>query len=405
DEGSASKAAFKDSSAYLWLRHTIDSLTIGDVGEEFLENTKLELFQDQVFCFTPKGRLIALPRGAIPVDFAYAVHTDVGNSCMGAKINGRVMPLVTKLENGDEVEILTSETASPPAAWEALVATGKARAAIRRATRAAVRRQYAGLGHRILERAFERAGKPFSRELLAQGVKRLAMQEVDDALAAVGRGEVPPINVIKAVHPDIEAEQKLAESQTQWLDHGWFNVSTTHGLVFRFPEDAMVNGSSIRGDMDSDHTPDRTESMRGTGGEIAVRFTSSGAVPGDRIVGIAAPGRGITIYPIHSDALSQFDNEPDRWIDVRWDIDQQNRLRFPAQIIVTALNEPGSLATIATIIADHDANIHTLAMVQTAPDFTEMIFDLEVWDLKHLSRLLQVLQSSDAVSSATRVNN
>ncbi|MEO1746850.1 MAG: RelA/SpoT family protein, partial [Pseudomonadota bacterium] len=148
DEGSASKAAFKDSSAYLWLRHTIDSLTIGDVGEEFLENTKLELFQDQVFCFTPKGRLIALPRGAIPVDFAYAVHTDVGNSCMGAKINGRVMPLVTKLENGDEVEILTSETASPPAAWEALVATGKARAAIRRATRAAVRRQYAGLGHR-----------------------------------------------------------------------------------------------------------------------------------------------------------------------------------------------------------------------------------------------------------------
>ncbi|MEM1378158.1 MAG: bifunctional (p)ppGpp synthetase/guanosine-3',5'-bis(diphosphate) 3'-pyrophosphohydrolase [Pseudomonadota bacterium] len=405
DNGSSSKAAFKETSAYAWLRHTIESLTEGDVGEEFLEHTKLELFQDQVFCFTPKGRLIALPSGSIPVDFAYAVHTDIGDSCIGAKINGRTVPLVTRLENGDEVEIITDVNAEPPAAWETLVATGKARAAIRRATRTAVRRQYAGLGHRILERAFERAGKPFSRDLLAKAVQRLAMTEVDDALAAVGRGEVPPINVIKAVHPDLDAEQKLAESQLQSLDEGWFNVSSGRGLMFRFPEDAMAHAAEQDPDKAAMLAQERTAPMLSNAGELQVKFATSGAIPGDRIVGISTPGAGITIYPIHSEKLAGFDHEPERWIDVRWDINEQNRTRFPAQLVITALNEPGSLAVIAQIVANHDANIHTLAMVRTAPDFTEMIFELEVWDLKHLSRLMQELRESDAVSSVERVTD
>src|SRR5690606_2835104 len=132
----------EESRAYEWLRRTIDLLNEGGTPEEFLENTKLELFHDQVFCFTPKGRLIALPRGATPIDFAYAVHTDIGNTCVGAKVNGRIMPLVTELENGDEVEIVRSKAQTPPSAWESIAVTGKARAAIRRATREGVRKQY-----------------------------------------------------------------------------------------------------------------------------------------------------------------------------------------------------------------------------------------------------------------------
>ena len=155
----ASHAISKETNAYAWLRRTIEQLAEGDNPEEFLENTKLELFQDQVFCFTPKGMLIALPRGATPIDFAYAVHTDVGDTCVGAKVNGRIMPLMTELKNGDEVEIIRSKAQVPPAAWELIVVTGKARAAIRRATKNAIRKQYSGLGMRILERAFERAGK------------------------------------------------------------------------------------------------------------------------------------------------------------------------------------------------------------------------------------------------------
>ncbi|RZK85774.1 MAG: bifunctional (p)ppGpp synthetase/guanosine-3',5'-bis(diphosphate) 3'-pyrophosphohydrolase, partial [Methylobacterium sp.] len=177
-EGSVHPKLAAESGAYQWLRRTIELLAEGDSPEEFLEHTKLELFQDQVFCFTPKGRLIALPRGATPIDFAYAVHTDVGNSAVGAKINGRMAPLLHELANGDEVEISRSDGASPPAAWESLVVTGKARAAIRRATRTAVRRQYAGLGRQILDRAFERAGKSFSDDKLRGALPRLARTSV-----------------------------------------------------------------------------------------------------------------------------------------------------------------------------------------------------------------------------------
>ncbi|TIN70782.1 MAG: bifunctional (p)ppGpp synthetase/guanosine-3',5'-bis(diphosphate) 3'-pyrophosphohydrolase, partial [Mesorhizobium sp.] len=138
----AAHAISKETNAYAWLRRTIEQLAEGDNPEDFLENTKLELFQDQVFCFTPKGMLIALPRGATPIDFAYAVHTDVGDTCVGAKVNGRIMPLMTELKNGDEVEIIRSKAQVPPAAWESVVVTGKARAAIRRATKNAIRKQY-----------------------------------------------------------------------------------------------------------------------------------------------------------------------------------------------------------------------------------------------------------------------
>ena len=154
----------QDTNAYRWLRHLVGMLLDGDNPEEFLEHTKLELFQDQVFCFTPKGRLIALPRGANPIDFAYAVHTDIGNTCVGAKINGRPMPLATELRNGDEVEIICSKAQLPPSAWQSLAVTGKARSAIRRATRDAVRAQYGKLGREILVRAFQRRGKTFSEE-------------------------------------------------------------------------------------------------------------------------------------------------------------------------------------------------------------------------------------------------
>ena len=144
--------------------------------------------------------------------------------------------------------------------------------------------------------------------------------------------------------------------------------------------------------------------IRGVGGDLPVHFAPEGAVPGDRIVGILQPGSGITIYPIQSPALTAFDDQPDRWIDVRWDIDEHMKERFPARVSVVAINEPGSLANIAQVIAQNDANIHTLSMVRAAPDFTEMNIDLEVWDLKHLNRLLSQLKENPSVSAARRVN-
>ena len=203
----AAHAISKETNAYAWLRRTIEQLAEGDNPEDFLENTKLELFQDQVFCFTPKGMLIALPRGATPIDFAYAVHTDVGDTCVGAKVNGRIMPLMTELKNGDEVEIIRSKAQVPPAAWESIVVTGKARAAIRRATKNAIRKQFSGLGVRILERAFERAGKTFTKDGLKPVLHRLARKDIEDVLAAVGRGELASSDVMRAVFPDFKDER------------------------------------------------------------------------------------------------------------------------------------------------------------------------------------------------------
>ena len=381
--------------AYEWLRRTIEMLAEGDTPEEFLEHTKLELFQDQVFCFTPKGRLIALPRGATPIDFAYAVHTEVGDTCVGCKINGRNMPLMTELANGDEVEIVRSEAQVPPPAWESMVVTGKARSAIRRATRTAVRKQYAGLGRQILERAFERAKRPYSDELAKAALPRLAQHNVEDMLSAVGRGEIPSANVLRAVYPD-HKEERQPRGKTK-SEEGWFGLKRGSGMKFRVP------GLSRRPAGERPAKAEHAIPIRGLDGEMAVRFADGGAVPGDRIVGIMNPGEGITIYPIQSSALKDFDEQPERWLDVRWDVDDEVRARFPARIEVTAINEPGTLAQVAQVIADSDGNISNLRIAKSAPDFSLMLIDVEVFDLKHLTRLIGQLRARPVVSAAARV--
>ncbi|QFU16194.1 RelA/SpoT family protein [Microvirga thermotolerans] len=371
-----------ESRAYQWLRRTIDLLAEGDTPEEFLEHTKLELFHDQVFCFTPKGRLIALPRGATPIDFAYAVHTDVGNTAVGCKINGRMAPLLTELQNGDEVEIVRAEGQTPPAAWESLVVTGKARASIRRATRAAVRQQYTGLGRQILERAFERAHRVFSDEKLKGALPRLARSSIEDVLAAVGRGEMFSGDVVRAVYPDYKEERRTAGSDA--------------AAQARKPNGA----AKALGEQGSNPIP-----IRGLNADMPVRFApEGGAVPGDRIVGILTPGEGVTIYPIQSPSLAAFDNEPDRWIDVRWDVEPDDPQRFPARIKLQSINEPGSLAQIAQVIADHDGNIDNVSMKRRTQDFTDITIDLAVWDLKHLNAIIAELRTKPVVSRVDRVN-
>ncbi|MGV1791040.1 RelA/SpoT family protein [Rhizobium lusitanum] len=382
----------RESNAYSWLRHTIEALAEGDSPEEFLEHTKLELFQDQVFCFTPKGKLIALPRGATPIDFAYAVHTNIGDTTVGAKINGRIMPLVTRLNNGDEVEIIRSGVQVPPAAWEEIVVTGKARAAIRRATRLAIRKQYAGLGHRILERTFERAGKVFSRDGLKPALHRLGQKDVEDAIAAVGRGEMSSLDVLRAVYPDHQDERVTVKPAG---DEGWFNVRSASGMIFKIPG---KNKADVSDGGDIDAPP-----IRGISSNVEVHFAPTGAVPGDRIVGIMEKGKGITIYPIQSPVLQRFDDEPERWIDVRWDLDEANKSRFAARILINALNEPGTLAKVAQSVADVDVNIRVLNTVRVAADFTEMALDVEVWDLRQLNQLLVQLKELDCIATVKRL--
>jgi GTP pyrophosphokinase len=383
-----------ESNAYQWLKRTIDLLADGDNPEEFLEHTRLELFHDQVFCFTPKGRLIALPRGATAIDFGYAVHTSVGNSAVGVKINGRLAPLLAPLANGDEVEIVRAEGQTPPAAWESIAVTGKARSAIRRASRDAVRKQYAGLGRQIVLRAFERGRRKFSEDKLKQALPRLARGSIEDVLAAVGRGEMFSGDVVKAVYPDFKEERKGAgapAAPANPSDPGWFEMQKGAGVQFKVP------GAK----------PDANDPLalpiRGLRGDLPVRFApNGGAVPGDRIVGIMTPGEGVTVYPIQSPALAAFDDQPERWLDVRWDVDEAHEL-FPAKIIVAAINEPGSLGAVASLIGEHGANIDDVKFNKKSPDFREMILEIQVFDLKHLTDIVSRLRALPIVNKVERV--
>jgi guanosine-3',5'-bis(diphosphate) 3'-pyrophosphohydrolase len=380
--GSPTELLNRESNAYAWLRHTIEVLAEGLNPEEFLEHTKLELFHDQVFCFTPKGKLIALPRKANAIDFAYAVHTDVGTSAVGCKINGKFAPLASELQNGDEVEIMTSPAQSaPPAAWEQLAVTGKAKAAIRRATRAAIRDQYAGLGRRIVERLFQRAKMEYADDKLKGALPRLARASIDDVMAAVGRGEMKAADVARAVYPDYKEERVARFGQPG-------------------AKKSKVTTAVPKGAHGASPIP-----VRGINTDLPVRFApNGGAVPGDRIVGIVTPGEGITIYPIQSPALKDFEDMPSRWLDVRWDVDESTPQRFPARLFVQQVNEPGSLAQVATVIAEHDGNIDHIHMSRRSPDFTELTIDLEVYDLKHLNGIIAQLRAKAVVARVERVN-
>ena len=365
------KAPAAESNAYRWLRHLVEMLQEGESPREFLEHTKLELFHDQVFCFTPNGKLIALPKGATPIDFAYAVHTSVGDSCVGAKVNGSHAPLVTELQNGDEVEIIRSEAQTPPAAWEGLAVTGKARAAIRRATRAAARKQFAGLGREIVQKMLAKIGKEYVDKQVTTAIARVGHKNVDDALAAIGRGELSAVDMLTAMGHTID-DTKLKELRRK---------SPT-----------------------KKNDPDLSVPVRGVARTTALKISpETGAVPGERIVGILTPGEGITIYPIFAKALEQFDNQPERWVDLAWDTGAEEQ-RFPARLTVTILNEVGSLSQMTQAISDLGGNIDALMMVarEGAKDFYDVDLTLEVHDLKHLNQIMASLRGKPAVSDVSR---
>jgi GTP pyrophosphokinase len=327
------------------------------------------------------------------LDFAYAVHTDIGNAAVGAFVNGRHVPIDTQLRNGDEVEIETAKNHSPPPAWENLVVTGRARSAIRRAARDAVRKQYRELGRRLVAARFEQLGEEFHEDALKKALPRLGQKSLEDAFAAVGRNELPIEDVLRAAIP--EAAEREPPAKTSYRrtrrfgrargQEGWFNIDRVMSLKFRADSEPKGSGLAIRGVRD----------------DLPVTFEPGGAVPGDRIVGVLIPGEGIRIFQIHSPRLKEFEHEG--WIDVTWDIDPDTPQRFPARITVTALNEPGTLAQISKVIGEAGGNIDNVRMVRRASDFTEMRIELEVLDLVHLNHIIAGLREKTVVNKVERV--
>lgn len=359
-----------DSSAYAWLRQTIELLSEGNSPQEFFEHTKLELFQDQVFCFTPRGKLIALPRGATPIDFAYAVHTDVGNTCTGCKINGHTKALMTPLVNGDEVEIVCDASQSPPSAWRSLAVTGKAKAAIRRASREHDRRNYVRLGRHMIGNEIALGAGPDMSDL-NRIAPRLGLPDGEAVAHAVGECTLSVAEVLDALGI---GEPGVREAPTG--------------------EPAPDTGEPTEG-----------APIFGVGASVPVRFSARHkAIPGDPIVGIINPDSGVTIYPASAgDALSAFASEPQRWLPVSWDLDGTKGALFPVGLRVVVANECGALAEIATAIANRGSNIDDLTMARKGEARREMIIQMEVRDRGHLDAILDAVRALSCVSEAERV--
>jgi GTP diphosphokinase / guanosine-3',5'-bis(diphosphate) 3'-diphosphatase len=357
---------------YSWLRELLEILDHAQTPQEFLEHTKLEMFQDQVFCFTPKGDLIALPKGASPVDFAYAVHTEVGNTCVGVKVNGRIVPLRTRLQNGDQVEVVTSTAQKPSPEWEGFVVTGKARAHIRRRFRAEARTEYIKLGQEILGKTFAKEGFELTEKGLAGVIDMFGVETLDDLYERVGEGRLVGREVLVAVFPGVR-------------DTGDENV---------------VNLSQAR--LKQSHNRDDAVAIRGLTPGMAVHVSECcHPLPGDRIVGIVTDGRGVQVHTIDCEKLDEYTDEPDRWIDLAWDPEKDKDIHIGRASLVVA-NEPGSLGELSMVIARNYGNISNLKIISRSAEFFDMTVDIEVRDVKHLTNIIAALRATPSINSVKR---
>ncbi|MCW5772987.1 MAG: bifunctional (p)ppGpp synthetase/guanosine-3',5'-bis(diphosphate) 3'-pyrophosphohydrolase, partial [Rhodospirillaceae bacterium] len=364
-----------DSEQYRWLRGLLDILEQGADAEEFLEHTKLEMFQDKVFCFTPHGDLIELPRGATPVDFAYAVHSEIGDHCVGAKLNGRMVPLRSTLKNGDQVEIITSKAQTPSPEWERFVVTGKARARVRRFVRLRQRQEYLDLGQAMLEKAFVQRGGTFTGKVVEPMLRQFGQSSVEDLVAAVGQGNVSVGDVARAVIPG--AETVAAPAKAKKLP------------AKRAKKDGKDGAVQLKGLIPG----------------MAVHFAGCcHPLPGERIVGIVTTGKGVTVHTIDCESLEAFADMPERWIDVAWPDEGDDNLHV-GRLLVTVSNEPGALGAITTLIGKYDGNIQNLRFTTRSTDFFEMMIDIAVRDVRHLTNIMAALRGQKVVATVERARS
>src|SRR5665213_764353 len=360
-----------DGRQYRWLRELLDIIEHAPDPQEFLEHTKLEMYQDQVFCFTPKGDLIELPRGATAVDFAYAVHSEIGDTCVGAKINGRLVPLRTVLANGDQVDVVTSKAQTPSPTWERFIVTGKARARIRRFVRTEQRQQYLDLGKAILQKAFRQEGHEYAEKALDEVLRRFDRATREDLVVAVGEGVHTGREVVHAIFP-VKTEQSSKVVALTPRARG---------------KKASENAVPIRGLIPG----------------MALHFAGCcHPLPGDRIVGIVTTGKGVTIHTIDCDTLETFNDEPERWLDVAWSDDGDADRAHLGRISVTLGNEPGSLGSLTTVIGKSGGNITNLKITNRSLDFFEILVDIEVQNVRHLTNIIAALRATPVINSVER---
>ncbi len=349
-----------------WLRGLREIFEGAADHEEGLEDTKLEMYSDLVFCFTPDGDVISLPYNATPVDFAYAVHTRIGETCVGCTVNGVAAPLNTSLANGDQVEILRSRGQKPQSNWESFVRTGRARSHIRRFLRAERRKEFAKLGQRIVEKAFEEAGHPFTPKALDPALRQLGFRSRKGLFVSVGSGEFASTPVLQAVHPDARRPRARAQRKGQ-----------------------AVEGASV--------------GIRGLVPGVAVHLAECcSPLPGERIVGILIEGKGASVHTIDCESLERFVAEPERWLDLKW---AEEAVGQVARMRARVTNKPGSLNALAEGIAGTGANVTNLRILRRSVDVFELEVGIEVEDVRHFRDILTVLHARPEIFDVERIRD
>jgi len=365
----------EDLKKFRWLRDLLDIIDSESRPEDFLANTKLSLFQDMVYCFTPKGDLIELPNGATPVDFAYAIHSNVGDATVSAKINGRIAPLNTKLSNGDQVDIQTQKNQTPSPTWERFAVTGKAKSHIRRYIRQQQRDQYIQLGRAMMQKIFRAEGYEYTDKAMNPLVGQYKTETLDDVFAGIGQGNLSAREMFRALFPSHKAEPTTP-------------IKTPEDIATPF-EKARKSGAALP--------------IKGLIPGMAVHYARCcHPLPGDRIVGIVTTGKGVTIHTIDCETLETFADTPERWLDVQWAEGPDTPETHVGRLNITITNESGSLATLSTVIAKNGANITNLKITNRSTDFWDMYVDVWVQDTKHLNNVIAALRATNCVTSIER---
>ena len=356
-----------------WVQDLVSILDQEQGPEDFLENTKLEMYADKVFCFTPNGDLIALPRGATPVDFAYSLHSDIGYTCVGVKINGKPRQLKTQLNNGDQVEILRSRNSTPNPEWENFIKTGRARASIKKFIRQKSQDEFFNVGIAILQKCFRQLDKKFNIESISKKLKNFKDSQISkpkEIFIAIGDGSLDPLIIINFLYPKINsnsAKKNIIQKNTFLRENKSENALKINGLI---------PGMAVH---------------------IAKCCTP---LPGENIVGIVTTGKGITVHTIDCNTLEKFYDIPERWLDIHWDKD--GLAYHIGRINIVMTNEPGSLASVTNQIYKYGGNITNLQLINREIDFFRFIVDLEVEDLSHINNIIMELRSNDFVETVNR---
>jgi GTP pyrophosphokinase/guanosine-3',5'-bis(diphosphate) 3'-pyrophosphohydrolase len=354
------------------LRHLVQVLEHGGDAEELVEHAKLEMFLDQAFVFTPKGRLVSLPTGAMPLDFAYAVHTDIGDTTIGVKINGELKPLRTVLQNGDVVEVIRGGKPVVPPDWRSITVTGRARSAIRRHIRQTEKEEFIRLGRATVDQTFEAAGKSRKDVSLRPALDRFAVAAEDELFDAVGRGRVSPPQVLEALFPGLKAHERKAAAARHRIEDGKSAKLYVRG-------GGLTPGVSIH--FDEHCSP----------------------VPGDRIVGILeGDGKGLTVHTIDCERLAAFEDHEELWRDLQWTPEAERNSIARAKLLATIRNAPGVLGQVCTIIGEAGGNIVQLRMHHRQADFFDVDIDVDVTDAKHLTHIAAALRANPSVETVDR---